>query len=174
MKRGGWRHAWFAAGFLFSAAIVFAAAENPAARVVLLANAADPDSLRIARHYAEVRGVPAANVIGLKLSRTEGIAWREFVATLWRPLLERLVADKWIDATPMNLTDAIGRQKYAVNGHRIVALVVCRGVPLKIAHDPDLSTDVPPLTKRAEFRTNAGAVDSELSLLASPNYPINA
>jgi uncharacterized protein (TIGR03790 family) len=148
--------------------------ESAAARVVLLANSDDPDSLRIAQHYAEVRSVPADNVIALKLPLTETITWREFLVTLWQPLLERLIAARWIDATPMRLTDAIGRQKYAPNEHRIAALVLCRGVPLKIAHDPALFAETPPFTSRAPFRTNEGAVDAELSLLAQPNYPINA
>ena len=74
----------------------------------------------------------------------------------------------------MAAIDAVGRQKYAPYGHRIAALVVCRGVPLKIAHDPALFAEVPPFTARSEFRINAGAVDAELSLLALPNYPTNA
>lgn len=148
------------------------AADDRSARVLILANRDDADSLRIARHYAEVRQVPAENVIALKLPRTETIAWREFVTTLWEPLLEKLVAARWIDATPMALTDAIGRRKYAPGGHRIAALVVCRGVPLKIANAPEFVTELPPPANRPEFRTNAGAVDAELSLLANPNYPI--
>jgi uncharacterized protein (TIGR03790 family) len=154
-----------------------AAAGDPgqlAARVVILANSDDPDSLRIARHYARVRAVPAENIIALPLPPAETITWREFVATLWQPLLDELVRSRWIDAIPMELTDAIGRRKYAPQGHRIAALVVCRGVPLRIAHEAALFSEVPPLTGRGEFRTNAGAVDAELSLLAVPNYPINA
>jgi uncharacterized protein (TIGR03790 family) len=148
--------------------------DNPAARVIVLANRDDRDSLRIARHYAEVRGVPEQNVIALRMPLGEVITWREFIATIWHPLLDELVAARWIDATPMALTDAVGRRKYAPRSHRIAALVVCRGVPLKIAHEPDFSAEHLPLTRRAEFRTNAGAVDAELSLLALPNYPINA
>jgi uncharacterized protein (TIGR03790 family) len=149
-------------------------AEEPlAARVVLVANSDDPDSLRIARHYAEVRGVPVGNIIALKLPLGESITWREFVALLWQPLQDELVRARWIDAIPMTLTDEVGRRKLAVQGHRIAALVTCRGVPLKIEHDPALFTETP-LTRKAEFRTNAGAVDSELSLLAHPNYLINA
>lgn len=145
-----------------------------AARVVLVANSDDPDSLRIARHYAEVRGVPLENIVALKLPLTESITWREFIVTLWEPLLDELVRTKWIDAVPMSLSDPIGRRKRAVYSHRISALITCRGVPLKIDHDPTLYVETPPLTKKGEFRTNAGAVDSELSLLAHPNYPINA
>jgi uncharacterized protein (TIGR03790 family) len=150
-----------------------AADEDLAARVVLLANRDDPDSLRIARHYADVRGVPRENIIALKLPLAESITWPEFVATLWEPLLEELIRAKWIDAIPMALTDAVGRRKLAVFSHRMAALVTCRGVPLKIEHDPALYVESP-FTQKAEFRTNAGAVDSELSLLAHPNYPINA
>ncbi len=150
-----------------------AAGENLAARVVLLANSEDPDSLRVARHYAEVRGVPLENIIALKLPLAESITWREFVVTLWEPLLDELLRAKWVDAISMALTDPVGRRKLAVQGHRIRALVTCRGVPLKIVHDPALYLGSP-FTQRADFWTNAGAVDSELSLLAQPNYPINA
>lgn len=158
--------------FLAAAAGAWAAA--PAPRVVILANADDPDSLRIARHYAAARGVPADNIVALSLPLAESISWREFVVTLWQPLVARLVRDGWVDAIPMALTDAVGRRKYAPYSHRLDALVVCRGVPLKLEHDPALYTDTPPFTRRGEFRTNAGAVDSELALLAQPNYAINA
>jgi uncharacterized protein (TIGR03790 family) len=144
------------------------------AGVLVLANAADPESLAIARHYAAVRGVPSANFISWPMPTTETVNWREFVDKVWNPLLARLVADRWIDAIPMATFDAVGRRKHAVNGHRIGALVTCRGVPLRIEHDPSLYAEVPPVTRRGEFRTNAGAVDAELSLLANPNYPINA
>lgn len=155
-------------------ATVARADDNPAARVIVLANSDDPDSVRIARHYAEARGVPAANLIALKMPLVETITWREFIATIWQPLQDDLMRDKWIDAIPMALTDPVGRRKYAASGHRIAALVVCRGVPLKIEHDRALFVETPPLTLPGAFRTNAGAVDSELSLLAQPNYPINA
>ena len=141
---------------------------------MILANRDDPDSLRIARHYAEARGVPRDNLIALPLSAAETITWQEFVATLWTPLQAELVQRGWIDAIAMDLTDAVGRRKLAVYSHRIAALVVCRGVPLKISHDPALYAEVRPFTAHGEFRTNAGAVDAELSLLAQPNYPINA
>ena len=179
--RRHWRAGWLAliaTGLGFPAAAQTPRAVAPdaalAGRVLLLANRDDPDSLRIARHYAEVRGVPAANLIALKMPLGESITWPEFIATIWQPLLDQLVPAGWIDAIPMVATDAVGRRKYAPNRHRIAALVVCRGVPLKIEHDPALYAEVSPFTNRAEFRTNAGAVDAELSLLALPNYPINA
>ena len=67
------------------------AGERAAARVVILANREDPDSLRMARHYAEVRGVPAGNVVALPMPRGEALSWREFVAAIWEPLRGQLV-----------------------------------------------------------------------------------
>lgn len=149
-------------------------AEDLASRVVVLANAADEDSLLVARRYCELRGVPRDNVIALPMSRAETITWPEFVRTIEEPLLAELVKRQWIDGIPMKLTDPVGRTKYAVSGHRIAYFVTCRGVPVRILHDPGLYTPAPPATNNGIFRTNCGAVDAELSLLARPNYPINA
>jgi uncharacterized protein (TIGR03790 family) len=142
--------------------------------VIVVANSADPDSVAIARHYAEVRGVPPANIIALAMPLTETITWKEFVATVWQPLEGELVAKGWIDAIPMDLYDDVGRRKYAISGQRIAALVLCRGVPLKIANDSSLYKEAGALTAHPQLRTNQGAVDSELSLLAQTDYPINA
>lgn len=143
-------------------------------RVVIVANRDAPDSMAIAEHYAQVRKVPSANIIALHMPVAETISWREFVSTVWQPLEDVLVERGWIDAIKMELFDDVGRRKYAISGHRIAALVVCRGVPLRIAHDQSLFKEAKPLTDHVEFRTNEGAVDSELSLLARTNYPINA
>lgn len=156
-----------------TAAKLLAAADGKS-HVVILANSDDPDSLRVARHYAEARQVPMENIIAKKMPTAETISWREFVATIWEPLRDELMNRQWIDAIPIAVTDSIGRKKYAMNGHHITALVVCRGVPLKISHEPDFYTEHVPFTNRKEFRSNAGAVDSELSLLPSSSYNINA
>jgi uncharacterized protein (TIGR03790 family) len=74
----------------------------------------------------------------------------------------------------MDIYDPVGRRKFAPLGHKIFALVVCRGVPLRIAHDPALAADALPFTRRGEFRTNQGGVDSELSLIAAGTPAINA
>lgn len=163
------------AGALFLAVLwLQAAPADPAARVIVLANSDDPESLRLAGHYMAARKVPPENLVALKMSTAETITWREFIATIWEPLAGRLIRERWLDAIAMDLTDAVGRRKYAPNGHRIAALVVCRGVPLKIAHEPDFASEARPFTQRVELRTNAGSVDSELSLLPAPSYNINA
>jgi uncharacterized protein (TIGR03790 family) len=144
-----------------------------AARVILLANADDPGSMQVAEHYAAQRGVPRANIIALPMAQTETISWPEFVATIWQPLQDELIRRTWIDAIPMALVDEVGRRKNVINGHRISYLITCRGVPLRIAPSATLGSARPPPFDRPELRTNEAAVDSELSLLAAPNYPVN-
>lgn len=155
-----------------AAAVALRANDDPAARVVILANADDPDSVRIARAYAGKRAVPEANIIALSMPTAETISWREFVLAIWQPLQDELVRRGWVDGIAMKATDEAGRRKYAMSGHRISYLVACRGVPLRIDHDPALAGPPPPVDK-PEFRTNHGAVDSELSLIASGNYNVN-
>ncbi|MFM8338186.1 MAG: hypothetical protein ACKODK_21735 [Opitutaceae bacterium] len=53
-----------------------------ASRVLVLANAADPDSLSLARHYLAARAVPEANLLAWKMPSGESVAWRDFVGTI--------------------------------------------------------------------------------------------
>ena len=159
--------------FLLVAAAVWGA-DDAASRLILLVNSNLPESRRIAEHYAAARHVPAANIIALPMSSEETINWSEFLATIWQPLQAELVRQKWIDGLPMALTDKVGRKEYVIGGHRISYLVTCRGVPLRIAHTAELFVPRPAPYHPAELATNQGAVDSELSLLAQPDYPINA
>lgn len=152
----------------------WAATDDLASRVIVLANRDDADSVRLARAYAQRRSIPVENIIALRMPLEESISWAEFVSTIYEPLQDELLRRRWLDGTTMNLRDAVGRRKVAMAGHRISYLVVCRGVPLRIQHAPALYAPVARMTDRPEFRTNAGAVDSELSLLAQSGFPINA
>ncbi|TAG27202.1 MAG: TIGR03790 family protein, partial [Verrucomicrobia bacterium] len=81
----------------------------------------------------------------------------------------------WLLASVSEARDLIGRLRVVCAGHRLDAIVVCLGVPLRIAHDPTLYFENSnPLAANKNLRTNGGAVDSELSLLASGNYPTAA
>ncbi len=144
-----------------------------AERVIVLANSEEPESVRLAEYYAEARGVPAANIVALPLSRGESMPWPEFVTTLFNPLQEWLVAHDWVDGIGMELFDEYGRRKYAMSGHRISFLVVCRGVPLKISNEAawlqnELGQRLP-----AQFRRNDAALDSELTVISASGTPVN-
>jgi len=153
----------------------FASAEQVdtlAARVIVLANSDDAESVKLARFYMEKRHVPAANLVALPMSKNESINWRPFIDTIYQPAQDELIQRKWIQAIGSSMTDKLGRKKYAISGHRISYLVVCRGVPLRIEDDPALYEPLPVMTDHAEFRTNRSAVDAELALLARSGYPI--
>lgn len=148
--------------------------DDLAARVVIVANSREPESVALAEFYAAKRGIPAANIIALDLPETESITWREFIDQVWQPLQDELVRREWIAAIPSKLLDRLGRRRSTITGHRISYLVTCRGVPLRIHSDPTLLDEnllkkLPP-----QFRTNESAVDSELSLLAQTDYEITA
>jgi uncharacterized protein (TIGR03790 family) len=148
---------------------------HPEKSVIVVASADDPESVKLAAHYAEMRGVPRANIIALPgVDPAETTTWSAFIDTVFQPLQDELVRRKWIDAIPTELKDAMGRRKYAMSGHSLSYLVVCRGIPLRIEHDEKRWVPFPPLSDRQQFRTNASAVDSELSLMAFRNYPLAA
>jgi uncharacterized protein (TIGR03790 family) len=161
-------------GLIFTLAVLLARADDLASRVVIVANADDPESVQLAEYYAAKREVPTANIIALNMPATEAVTWRQFVDSVFNPLQAELVRRQWIDAIGMNLTDGVGRKKYVISGHKISYLVVCRGVPLKVVHDPLQPPETIPAASNPAFRTNAAAVDGELALAALSNPPLIA
>lgn len=143
--------------------------------VLILANRDDPESLTLARFYAEKRGLPQEDIVALPMPLTEEITWEQFVVTVWNPLLKLGIERGWFFAARKGTQDAVGRDRIVSSGHRLRALAICRGVPLRIAHDParyDPKTN--PLTTNPSMQTTEAAVDSELALIACEDAPIAA
>lgn len=151
-----------------------AAETDLAARVVILANSRQPESVKLAEFYAEQRAVPPANIIALPLPEAESITWREFIDQVWQSVQDELCRRGWIEGTTSRLLDKLGRRRYAPASHRISYLVTCRGVPLRIYNDPTLLEEKPGRKIPPEFNKNESAVDAELSLVAGAGYDINA
>jgi uncharacterized protein (TIGR03790 family) len=161
--------------FFSAAAWVWVARAEDAPRVLVLANSDDPESMAVARHYVERRALPESAIVALPMPLTEQITWREFVVTIWNPLLKEAISRGDVDAIAMSLADELGRVKIAPNGHGLDALVICRGVPLRVAHDPAVYNERSnPLAMNPLLRTTEASVDSELSLLAMGQPPIAA
>ncbi len=135
--------------------------------VVVVYNTRMPESKAIAEYYAKMRHVPEAQVYGFDLPTTEVMTRAEFGDALQFPLASRLVVDKlWQFGSVTNA--AIKGQPERV-GNRVVEskiryAVLCYGVPLKIAPDPNLSEPASE-NMRAEFHRNDASVDSELAWL---------
>ena len=151
---------------LWCPVIVLADAE--ADRVVVLANANDRGSVEIAQYYAQQRGIPEVNIVVLKMPKAETVTVREFVDTIYNPLLNALIQKGWMKAVKASGRDVVGRERVSVAAHHISYLVTTRGVPLRIANDATaLGADLEQLPK--QFQVNRGSVDSELALLAAPS-----
>ena len=149
-------------------------AAGEADNVVVLVNASSPDSGAIAKYYIEQRGIPEANIIALEMPIKETVTVREFVDTIYNPLLNALINNKWMRAVKATGRDAVGRERVSIATHRISYLVTTRGVPLRIANDATLlGAGFDQLPK--QFQVNNGSVDGELALLAGPaNLPMTA
>ena len=162
------------AGLLAAAGLQAAPTAELAARTVVLVNSSQPESVALGEFYAAQRGIPEENLIALPLPAEEEITWHRFVDEVWQPLQDELMRRRWIEGYASRALDKFGRRKFSSAGHRMAYLVVCRGVPLKIQHDPLLEPPAQnPPGPMQRFNTNQGAVDSELSLLAAGNYEIN-
>jgi uncharacterized protein (TIGR03790 family) len=159
---------------VFTLAVSSVRAESLESRTVIVVNARDRDSVELGEFYADQRGIPRTNVIALPMPAAESVTWREFVDQVWQPLQDELIKRGWLDGIESTSLDTLGRKRIAVTGHRLAYLVVCRGTPLRIYHDPTLADEATLRRIPAQFHTNQGAVDSELSLLAAGNYEVNA
>ncbi|GEM_PF-1171276 len=78
------------------------------------------DSKEVADHYARMRGVPASNLLGLKLGKVDRASFRGSAATQWASFHDNLV-------TPL-------KAKLKVLGAtKIDTILLCYGVPHRIA-----------------------------------------
>lgn len=155
--------AWVAGG----AAAALGAAPNPGDEVVVVYNAQLPESKQVAEYYAARRRVPANQVLGFPVSTNEEISRAEFRDSLQNPLAQALnnrklwsIRSHFIPAT----SNQVRRIEWKPSESKIRYLVLCYGVPLKIAADAHLKEEGADKL-RPEMRRNEAAVDSELALL---------
>lgn len=153
--------------FLFLLATVSLRAANPGDEVVIVYNPRVPESEEIARYYAKVRQVPTNQIFGFALTPEAEMTRTEFADKLQRPLAETLektrlwqTGSRYVPTTPA----ARGHLEWGVKSSRIRYLVLCYGVPVRIAEDATLKESALE-NVRPELRRNVAAVDSELALL---------
>jgi uncharacterized protein (TIGR03790 family) len=142
-----------------------AEAGDLAERVVIVVNEREADSVRVGEYYARKRGIPIENIVRIDAPTGETISRSEYLEFILNPLERDLFAGGWIQGMFSALPDSDGRSRSMVEGHRIAYLVLCRGVPLRIWHDPGALTPEMEANVREEFRTHAASVDSELALM---------
>lgn len=151
-----------AATLLFLLAAILSA---PAAPVLVLYNSASEDSKGVAAHYFAARKLPGDRLLGLSLPTGETMSRAEFREQLQEPLLKALgERGLWKTRADAATREFNATNAPAVTESQIRYLVLCHGVPLRIA--PDKSLAEPGADKlQPELRRNEAAVDSELAAL---------
>jgi uncharacterized protein (TIGR03790 family) len=134
------------------------AAEQPLAQsTIVLYNKAVPDSVELAKFYAQQRGIAPDHVVGLACSTEEEINREEYDTTIADPLREIFKQRHW-----WTLRDSLG-QAPVVTASNIHFVAIIKGVPLKIRSTTAYRGDQPrsgPAGSR-----NEASVDSELAVL---------
>lgn len=146
--------------------IAFARAAEPGNTVVVLYNSKMPASKSLAEYYAEKRGVPAEQVIGLPLSEKEVISREDYRKDLVEPFLKKLESLKLMTFAKRKWTNTAGKhnESLLVDEAKIRYAALCFGVPLKIEQDNSVQEPNPENLPATTLR-NEASVDSELALL---------
>lgn len=160
------------------------AAPDPAT-VLVLANAASRDSLRVAKDYLRQRQIPPSNLIALPLELGESIEREAFIQTLYNPLLAHLMENGMVEAFDGGL-DSLGRKRLTVLKNPYRYLVLCYGVPVHVKETDSIGDDAawrrsalkahPALSGQFEsgpLAKNEASVDGELALMLRRDQPLS-
>jgi uncharacterized protein (TIGR03790 family) len=146
--------------FGFALAAPLALAEKPLApATIVVFNQDVPESVELAKFYAQKRGIARDHLVGLSVSRTEEISRDEYDMMIRNPLRAAFKERKWWTLDEPRE----GKTTVASNSIRFVA--VMKGVPLKIRAADNYAGDKPgaaPIGNR-----NDASVDSEIAALGA-------
>ncbi|CAN5584226.1 hypothetical protein BH18VER1_BH18VER1_03270 [soil metagenome] len=134
------------------------AKEPPSAATIVVFNSAIPESVELAKFYAEKRAIPRKNVVGLDCSRGEEITRDDYDRTIRDPLRAIFQQRNWW--TTKESADALS----TVTASKIRFVALIKGIPLKVKAAENYPGDKPtggPIGSR-----NDASVDSEIALLA--------
>ena len=138
-------------------------ADDLASHLLVVYNSKDPDGQELAQYYASRRNIPTDRVLAISCPVTEEITRAQFDDTIRSPIVSYLTQKDWMARTSQQVR--VGSRYLdllVATRNDIWAIVLMRGVPLKIAPDP---SDEDGMEPEPELQTNAAAVDNELALL---------
>jgi uncharacterized protein (TIGR03790 family) len=137
--------------------------ERLPAHLLVVYNQNDPDSKALALYYAAQRQIAADHVLGIACPTVEEITRAQYDETIREPIITYLFQKDWMARRSEQVR--VGNRMMDLllaTRNDIWAMVLMRGVPLKIAPDPTREGSI---EHEPELQTNAAAVDSELALL---------
>ncbi|MDD2465540.1 MAG: TIGR03790 family protein [Desulfobulbus sp.] len=118
--------------------------------ILVIANVRTNNSLALARYYMQRRGIPDDHLVRISVTGEEHCSRQEFTQSILKPVRLALA-----ELDPK---------------HRIRCLVTMYGVPLAIEPEPPPYSA--PQQKQPEKMDNRAAVDSDLALVLTKNYPL--
>src|SRR2546430_5113355 len=133
------------------------AEQSLAGSTIAVYNKNVPESVTLAKFYADQRGIARDHLVGLSCSGDEEISREEYDANIANPLREVFKARRWW--TLRSTAD----HKQTVTATLVHFVAVIKGIPLKIRPAEKYPGDVAgpgPIANR-----NEASVDSELSVL---------
>lgn len=148
-------------------------ANDPSQKTVVLANRRVPESLELARHYMQGRGIPEDHLCALDLPTGETITRGVYEVRLRDPLLAFLRERKLIEQVrrPADSVQA-HESEWQTLSSSVRYLVSMYGVPVRIADTRwRVGEVIANRLQRYDFK-DVAAVDSELSLALLANYRI--
>ena len=131
--------------------------------LLVVYNSTDPASKELAEYYAGRRSIPAERVLGIACPTDEQITRKQYDDTVREPIISYIFDQHWMDRRSESIEiGGVVHQVLLATRNNIWAIVLMRGVPLRIANDPTLEGT---MENAPMLQTNAAAVDSELALL---------
>ncbi len=122
----------------------------------------------LARFYAKARKIPEDRLLGISTATTELISREQFTQSILRPIENYLIEKEWlirkIGESPLGIMTPSLLNTYQ---NKIHAIVLIRGIPLRIAEDPSL---VEPFLGPEELKHNNASVDNELAMLPTGSW----
>ena len=162
----------FVAGMLLAIACG-AMAAGAGSSVVVVYNKNLPESKALAEFYAGRRAVPANQLFGVDVNAASEVMSRtEFREKLQEPLYNWLVKEKLFTPNPVKRIPGVEYRNLIAA--KIRYLVLCFGVPLKIARDTQIKEDGMDKIQEQLRGRNEAAVDADLALLpnSAEKYPL--
>jgi uncharacterized protein (TIGR03790 family) len=139
-----------------------------AAATVVIYNRNQPESLALAKYYAQKRHIPDEQLIGLNCSKEEEISRDEYLVDIEAPVRARFTKNNW---WKISRDEKSGRRFVEWSKMRFAALM--RGVPMKIRSDARENSPakgheiLPGGPMDTLMRSNQASVDSELAAMFS-------
>lgn len=150
---------------LVAGGLLSGGAAEQGSSVVVVYNKNLPASKQLAEHYAGRRGVPERQLFGVDVEAgTEVMSRADFRDKIEGPLSRWLYKEKLFAANPKKRTAKDTAYRPMVDAS-IRYVVLCYGIPLKIARDLTLKEDGAEKVQEPLRARNEAAVDADLALL---------